>query len=899
MPQSFTQWHNDLAPALSLDGDWEFSLAGKSGQVRVPGCWEAQGFDRRADGPAQMQRTIFVPADWHGSRIHLQFDAVSYYVEVNVNGTAIDSHTGSWTAFYFDVSEAIRVDAENTISLTIYKPGGRFPLRESLTGFLPDVMMMFGGVWQSARLVAFSGPALSDISIQCDAEAQTVRVFPTVHHADGLTRRVTIDGPTGNVALKLTNKEDDFPRYEIYEASIAHPALWSPDHPALYTVEITLSDGDQILARVRRTCGFRTLSHEGDQLLFNAQSICLRGVLNWGWYPEILCPAPDVATIRDEFERVRKLGFNMIKLCLYVPSELYFAIADEMGMLLWLELPLWQPEVTDRLRLQAPIEYADIFRIVHRHPSIVIYSLGCELGSSVDVQLLQHLNTIASSHATGVLFCDNSGSGEAYGGLSHDFADFNDYHFYCDLHYFDPLVDHFSRDWRPPRPWIFGEFNDADDYRDVSEIAAAYGGDLPWWLAERNPLHAMTFPAYAEQTERMQQMRDLVGLDDQALVRLSRQESFVVRKTILEKVRARAGMGGYVVTGLRDTPLATSAVYDDLQRSKYDVDSFRRFNADTVLLLGWGRQRVWMRGGDRPAPTAPFTALAGKTISFNILLSHSGQPLISGELVWQLVDSERYAIAGLRQAITWILEPGCAQIIGTVNQLRIPDLDKPTALQIETFFSSGGLQIRNSWPLWVFPEIRIWPDDIAMFDPAGSLTGLDDLAQHAKAWDPKDGNTSVLITTVLNDAVREFVESGGSVLLCQQGASGLPAQACPFWREGIKIIGDHPVMAAMPHAGYVDLQFYGFAPDWAFETAKVAAALPGLRSVRPLLRRLDARQFTVLDYLCELQVGAGRLMATTLRFQGGAGDQPVGLQSNTAARWLLYQLLETLKTRPN
>jgi hypothetical protein len=66
-------------------------------------------------------------------------------------------------------------------------------------------------------------------------------------------------------------------------------------------------------------------------------------------------------------------------------------------------------------------------------------------------------------------------------------------------------------------------------------------------------------------------------------------------------------------------------------------------------------------------------------------------------------------------------------------------------------------------------------------------------------------------------------------------------------------------------------------------------------NVHSLLRRLDARQFTISDYLLDMQVGAGRLIATTLRFQGGAGDQPPGLKFQTAGRWLLFQLLETLR----
>src|SRR5262249_53116116 len=161
-------------------------------------------------------------------------------------------------------------------------------------------------------------------------------------------------------------------------------------------------------------------------------------------------------------------------------------------------------------------------------------------------KLLSELNQIVRSYSRGALICDNSGSGEAYGGLGFDFADFNDYHFYCDLQYFEPLVRYFGRDWREPRPWIFVEVFDADDYRDIQEIEARLGKQ--WWLTEKNPIHPAGFTAYAEQAERMQRAK--VGLKDQELQELSRWQSFVIRKTILEKVRSYGGMGGYVVTGL-------------------------------------------------------------------------------------------------------------------------------------------------------------------------------------------------------------------------------------------------------------------------------------------------------------------------------------------------------------
>jgi hypothetical protein len=84
-------------------------------------------------------------------------------------------------------------------------------------------------------------------------------------------------------------------------------------------------------------------------------------------------------------------------------------------MFLWLEYPMWLPEVTDDLRRAAPVEYAEITRLVQHHPSLILYSLGCELSQAVDGELLGDLNQAVRGGVSEVLLCDNSGSGESYG----------------------------------------------------------------------------------------------------------------------------------------------------------------------------------------------------------------------------------------------------------------------------------------------------------------------------------------------------------------------------------------------------------------------------------------------------------------------------------------------------
>ncbi len=882
------QWHNDLAQYLSLNGEWQFSLADQTGIIQVPGIWEAQDYPRRIDGPAVYQRQIEIPTSWTSSVVQLQFDAVSYYVEVEVNGISVGSHTGLWTPFAFDITEAVRPGITNDIRLTIYKPGERFPMRESLAGFLPDVCLPFGGLWQDVRIVAFPKAAVSDVALRSDPHSGVVTVQANLHNALGLKATIHIYSPGGEqIATWHSNVMDSNLSIDLPVDALQ---IWNAQNPALYKAEILLEDDlGNIIAQVVRSFGFRTLSRQNDQLLLNDLPIFLRGALNWGWYPEILCPAPDEATIRDEFRRVRSLGYNMVKLCLYIPSPLYFDIADEEGMLLWLELPMWLPVVSERLRQQAPQEYADILANVHHHPSIIIYSLGCELGSAVDSELLGKLNTILRDQTAGVLVCDNSGSGEAYGGLAFDYADFNDYHFYADLHYFNPLLDHFRRDWRPARPWIFGEFCDADDYRDLAEVAALYGGELPWWLIEQNPIHALTALAYSQQHIRMPKLD--IPFDGQALQNISRQQSFVIRKTILEKVRAKASMGGYVVTSLRDTPLATSSMFDDLGRTKYNTDSFKEFNSDSVLVLEQGRSRVWKNGGDRPAPVDRNNHLSGSKLDFRIVLSQSGDTLPADNLEWRLIDANNQVVQSGTNAYSaksaGHVPTEIASIYFTAPSTTIA---QQYTLAVEL---AGG--ICNHWPLWIYPAVNQWSPKIAIYDPSGTLTSLDDLKQNVQRINSlSDAEGSLLLTSAFTPEVQSYIQKGGHAILLQTGDGSLPIKACPFWRESIKLLYDHPVLEQFPHHGYADLQFYHLATDYAVDTERLVSQFANIDQVRPIMRRLDARQFTLLDYLVEIQIGRGMLLASTLRFGGGAGDQVNGLHNNIAARYLLSQMLSYL-----
>src|SRR5262249_34163661 len=149
------------------------------------------------------------------------------------------------------------------------------------------------------------------------------------------------------------------------------------------------------------------------------------------------------------------------------PPQYYFDIADELGLALWVELPMWLPQPSDFFRGQTPREYRRLVRLARNHPSALIYSLGCELNRAIGAEILRPLYALVKNESGGAPVRDNSGSGEAYGGLLDEHADFYDYHFYSELPFLRELLDYFSPRWRPQQPWLFGEFCDYDTFRDL------------------------------------------------------------------------------------------------------------------------------------------------------------------------------------------------------------------------------------------------------------------------------------------------------------------------------------------------------------------------------------------------------------------------------------------------
>jgi hypothetical protein len=143
----------------------------------------------------------------------------------------------------------------------------------------------------------------------------------------------------------------------------------------------------------------------GTQLLVDGQPFRVRGMLHWGYYPELPTPWPTDEMIRREITDLKAMGFNLIKFCLWVPPPRYYELCDEMGMWVWQEYPVWNAPLAES-SLKA--EFAELFRQDGPYGCVILRTLTCE-NDRVDPRLATELVDLAHEMIPGCLVLDNSG----------------------------------------------------------------------------------------------------------------------------------------------------------------------------------------------------------------------------------------------------------------------------------------------------------------------------------------------------------------------------------------------------------------------------------------------------------------------------------------------------------
>jgi beta-glucuronidase len=298
------------APSLQVPGDWntqKAELLWYEGTI-----WYRREFDYAR--PATPRRQF------------LWFGAANYQAVVFVNGKKLGQHEGGFTPFQFEVTGLLK-DHGNAVIVKVDNQRHADAVPPTMTDW-----WNYGGLTRDVKLVDVPETFIQDYQVQLE-KGSLNRVAGWVRLNGARKRqRVAIRIGEANASITVETGEDGYAQF-AFPATLS---LWSPESPKLYEVTVE-AETDRVQERI----GFRGIAVSGTKILLNGKPVFLRGVAIHAEAPMRAGRVFSEADARTLLSWAKEMGCNFVRLAHYPHDEVMTRLADEMGLLVWSEIPVY------------------------------------------------------------------------------------------------------------------------------------------------------------------------------------------------------------------------------------------------------------------------------------------------------------------------------------------------------------------------------------------------------------------------------------------------------------------------------------------------------------------------------------------------------------------------------
>jgi beta-glucuronidase len=375
---------NEQGRERPLDFDWE-----NFEQITVPSCWNLQKpqlfyFESFGVYTKTFQHT---PRE-EGERLLLRFEGAAYRTSVFLNGKIIGTHDGASTPFNADITDVVKKDNRITVSVDARRSPLRVPMDNT-------DWFNYGGIYRDVYLIRLPQVFIKD---------WFVRLAPDNNFSTALVDVCTNAG--GTVIMEIPELKI---RHEIPvqngegKAEIpVHPQLWSPEVPKLYDITFTFNSNGKVDTASDRI-GFRTISTKGHEIFLNGKKIFLKGIcVHEDHYA--FGKTTNEEIIRQTIRDLKEMNGMYLRLAHYPHDSRFAKIADEEGVLLWEEIPVYWAIAFDNTDTynDAENQLTELILRDRNRASVIIWSIGNE-NADTDLRL-DFMSRLAKKAKS----CDNS-----------------------------------------------------------------------------------------------------------------------------------------------------------------------------------------------------------------------------------------------------------------------------------------------------------------------------------------------------------------------------------------------------------------------------------------------------------------------------------------------------------
>ena len=851
-------------------------------KARVGLSWNVQFEDLREYMGAAWYRVRFeLPGFRETRHVLLKFGAVDYFCEVFINSMLVGSHEGGYTPFSFEITTAVN-SGENDMMIRVVDP----PMDEAQNRELfPEMMyneiphgkqnwyVQNSGIWQGVRLELCPSLYIErlDIVPRITGEFEVLaRLAGVALAAEGgavaTSEELHLEIYDNNGRLVFDTRVPVGTSHNLrVPGKVSNVRLWSPDNPALYIVEAELTGPVQYRRRTR--FGFRSFEARDGKLYLNGKPFVIVGALDQDFYPETIHTPTSLEYVRDMMTKAKRLGINLLRCHLKVAHPVYLAVADELGMLIWTELPSWSDAwfPSDHFSHMAAIRADRMFwEILIRdwnHCSIVIQTIineswGINLEDESQREWLRTtFNGIKELlRPLGRLVVDNS----PCEGNFHLQTDIEDFHQYYSMPDHVEKWDRWVSELASHPKWTFSPYGDAVRTGKEPLLVSEFGNwglpklpeHLPWWFNVSFGERGVTKPARV--LDRFHEYGfDTMFQSFNDLAEETQNHQFVSLKYEIESIRSYESLQGYVITGITDVHWEVNGLLDMWRNQKLFANELSGIQSLDLVACRFSE----------------FSFYSGQSVEIPLFVSHFSSLDLKGARVRWSTNSGSVGTCLIPESLP----------AGTVTQLQtirltLPATQGPTkeGLELEIRLRNGQRIAENYYDLFVLPSIPVKEDvRIHVSEMPELSAGLRD-AGYSLSARPE----GTLIANRYCSAVAGHLQNGGRVLLLARSEDALP----PDWplkialRQGTELDGrwfsnfnwirtDRPPFAAV-----------AFSRILGFESARVAPTCL-IQGVPPedfphVLAGITYGWLNNNSALAfEVRVGSGTMLITTFNFR--------------------------------
>jgi hypothetical protein len=352
----------------------------------VPSNWELHGFGTLSyhkdptnawDEKGLYQLDFFMPTQGPGQRGFLVFEGVMTDTSATLNGALVGPiHQGGFYRFKYEVTKLVQFGATNRLEVSVSKhsSNGSVNRAERTADY-----WVFGGIYRPVYLETAPARCIERVAIDARADgAFTMEVF-----ADGITSAdagMTLEARITDASGKAAGAPFTTPitgGQATLRSQVRTPRQWTAETPNLYSVEVRLKHGTEVLHRCQQRFGFRTMEvREGDGLYVNGRRVILKGANRHSFWPESgRCLSE--AIHRLDINLMKDMNMNAVRMSHYPPDAEFLDLCDELGLYVLDELAGWHAAYDTEVGRKLVEEM--VTRDVN-HPCILFWDNGNEGG---------------------------------------------------------------------------------------------------------------------------------------------------------------------------------------------------------------------------------------------------------------------------------------------------------------------------------------------------------------------------------------------------------------------------------------------------------------------------------------------------------------------------------------